>query len=379
MKERRLLKRLIACTLFATLLGYDCSGQTDGFQTVAPGIEHLKMTRRSEASGPWQINLLRIDLRSVGVRLVHAMDEAVGLEATSSMARRYKATAAVNAGFFKVAGVYRGDPAGVLVVEGKLLSEPTDDRAAVGFINRDGKTQVLMGHLKFSGAIKTHRGRSRAVDGINRERGADELIVFTPEFHRTTLSAPDGIEIIVRRGRIVERRDGKGSSAIPSDGYVISASGKAREWAVENLTTGARAQLVAAIESTEQRGSWNEAICIVGGGPQLIREGRVEITAEREGIRPAFVSDRHPRTAIASLGEGKILIVTVDGRQPSLSVGMSLAELAQLLLEFGARDAINLDGGGSTTMVIDGRVVNSPSDQTGERMVSDAILFFPGK
>jgi exopolysaccharide biosynthesis protein len=137
--------------------------------------------------------------------------------------------------------------------------------------------------------------------------------------------------------------------------------------------------LVAAIESTEQRGSWNEAICIVGGGPQLIREGRVEITAEREGIRPAFVSDRHPRTAIASLGEGKILIVTVDGRQPSLSVGMSLAELAQLLLEFGARDAINLDGGGSTTMVIDGRVVNSPSDQTGERMVSDAILFFPGK
>jgi exopolysaccharide biosynthesis protein len=72
-----------------------------------------------------------------------------------------------------------------------------------------------------------------------------------------------------------------------------------------------------------------------------------------------------------------MLIATVDGRQPGVSVGMSLAELASLLLEFGASDAINLDGGGSTTMVVNGKLVNSPSDQTGERPVSDAILILP--
>jgi hypothetical protein len=67
----------------------------------------------------------------------------------------------------------------------------------------------------------------------------------------------------------------------------------------------------------------------------------------------------------------------VDGRQPGVSVGMSLFMLSDLLLELGAIDAMNLDGGGSTTMVIQNKLVNKPSDQTGERPVSDAILVFP--
>lgn len=74
-----------------------------------------------------------------------------------------------------------------------------------------------------------------------------------------------------------------------------------------------------------------------------------------------------------------MLLATVDGRQPVMSVGMSLPELAGLLLEFGVLDAINLDGGGSTAMVVNGKLVNNPSDPTGERPVSDAILILPGK
>jgi exopolysaccharide biosynthesis protein len=72
--------------------------------------------------------------------------------------------------------------------------------------------------------------------------------------------------------------------------------------------------------------------------------------------------------------DGKFLMITVDGRQPGVSVGMSLYELADYLLSIGAVDAMNLDGGGSTTMFLDGRVVNTPSDKEGERKVSDAIL-----
>lgn len=83
----------------------------------------------------------------------------------------------------------------------------------------------------------------------------------------------------------------------------------------------------------------------------------------------AFVTDRHPRTTIAKLNSGKLLLVTVDGRQHSISVGMSLPMLAELLLALGAVDAIKLDGGDSTTMVVRDKVVNRPFDQTGERPV----------
>ncbi|MDQ3374626.1 MAG: phosphodiester glycosidase family protein, partial [Acidobacteriota bacterium] len=112
--------------------------------------------------------------------------------------------------------------------------------------------------------------------------------------------------------------------------------------------------------------------------PQLVKNGKIEITWEQEKSSKSFVETRHPRTAVAKLKDGKFLMITVDGRQKE-SVGMNLNELAALLLELGAVNAMNLDGGGSTTMFLDGKVVNKPSDKEGERKVSDAILIFPRK
>jgi len=329
---------------------------------------------------------------------VHAMDEAVGLETVSSMAARYGGLAAVNSGYFRTTGTYRGDSVGIEVLNGKILSEPNNVRAAVGLIERNGKQELIFAHIKFAGQItsgpstkKWHgrlaRGYTRkmrvpqskhAIDGLNRPRADNELIIFTPEFHRTTLTDPNGLEIVVRSGRIKMQRDMKGSSTIPADGFVISASGSAREWALKNLKAGAPIKLnlnLAPVEA-EQAALWKQATSIVGGGPQLIKNGRVEITSAAEKVLPAFVSDDHPRTAIAKLSSGQILLVTVDGRQPGESIGMSLPMLADLLLEFGAVEAINLDGGGSTTMVIKNELVNKPSDATGERLVSDAILIY---
>jgi hypothetical protein len=326
--------------------------------------------------------------------MLHAMDEAVGLETVSSMAARYGALAAVNGGYFRTTGTYRGDSVGVEVLDGKLLSEPYNARAAFGLIERNGKQEVIFGHLKFEGEILSGwKGRlagedarkmrvpqrKLGINGLNRPRGENELIVFTPEFHRTTLTDPAGLEIIVRRGRVIEWRDLKGSSVIPADGFVISVSGTAREWALTNLRRGVQVRLNLNLSpvAVEQAGNWKQATSIVGGGPQLIRNGRVEITNAAEKILPAFVSDLHPRTAIARLKSGQILLVTVDGRQPGVSIGMSLVMLADLLLEFGAIEAINLDGGGSTAMVIKNKLVNKPSDVIGERPVSDAILIHP--
>ena len=362
-------------------------------EVLAPGIEHIQIIRgyksEKEATGPWFINMLRIDLSRARLRLVHGMDEAVGLETVSSMAARYGALAAVNSGYFRTTGTYRGDSVGVAVTAGKILSESNNVRAAIGLIEEGTTQKLIFGHLQFEGHLASGKGttwqgglvgaQTHAINGLNRPRADNELIVFTPEFHRTTLTEPNGLEIVVRHGRVVSAGDLKGSSAIPADGFVVSTSGTAREWALEHLRLGTRVQLrlnLSPVE-VEQAEAWKRATSVIGGGPQLIKNGRVEITNTAEKILPSFVSDGHPRTAIAKLKSGQILLVTVDGRQPGESIGMSLTMLADLLIEFGAVEAINLDGGGSTTMVIRNKLVNKPSDATGERPVSDAILVYP--
>jgi exopolysaccharide biosynthesis protein len=357
------------------------------FQEVAPGIEYGQATTghaakeesKDENSGPWLINALRIDLGQATIKIVRALDAGVGMESVSSLAARHRATAAVNGGYFRTTGTYRGESLGLLLLDGKLISEPYNDRAEFGLINNGKSTEVIFGHLSYVGEVSVGPARYK-VNGVNRPVSKDELIVFTPEFHRTTLTKPDGIEVVVRRNRVVSIGDFTGSTQIPSDGFVISAVGSSRDWVKRNARRGGPTKFWWRLNSLHARADnqkWRNAHSILGAGPQLIKAGKIDITDKQEKMVAGFATDRHPRTALARLDSGKILLMTVDGRQPGVSVGMSLQMLAELLLEFGAVEAINLDGGGSTTMVVQDKVVNKPSDQTGERSVSDAILVFP--
>lgn len=111
----------------------------------------------------------------------------------------------------------------------------------------------------------------------------------------------------------------------------------------------------------------------VGGIPRIVRDGEVAV----EWKQNSFNLERHPRTTVGySQDQTKLFIVTVDGRQPGHSDGMRLEELANFMLKVGAYQALNLDGGGSTTMVIFGKVVNRPSDVTGEREVGNALVIW---
>jgi hypothetical protein len=201
-------------------------------------------------------------------------------------------------------------------------------------------------------------------------------VLFTPEFNDTTLTDDTGTEVIVRAGVVEEIREKAGSSKIPADGFVISTTGAAQQWARSQLRTGVRVSVSRALRPVDRSriNPWPNAEDVLGAGPKLVTAGRVDITDRREKMLKTFATDRHPRTAIAALGDRRALLAVVDGRQPALSVGMTLDELARLLIEFGATEAINLDGGGSTTMVVQGQIVNNPSDVSGERPVSDAIL-----
>jgi exopolysaccharide biosynthesis protein len=117
---------------------------------------------------------------------------------------------------------------------------------------------------------------------------------------------------------------------------------------------------------------------IVSGGPQLLAGGRaLPLRSQDRDLPPSYYVDRGPRTLAGVTASGDLLLVTVDGRAPGRSVGVTLAEGARVMRGLGARDALNLDGGGSTTMVVRGRVVNRPSDPGGARRLSDGVVVVP--
>jgi exopolysaccharide biosynthesis protein len=370
MKKSTLLFALLWLAVFCLSL------KAQEFRTVYDGVEYAEMTRQIDGK-PVRMNLLRLDLEKVRLDVVHAMDAAIGTETVSSMAKRRGAVAAVNAGFFRLdRSIFAGDAAGVLVIDKSFLSESVNNRVALQIINLKDKTQVFIERI--NAVAQIHIEKDSLETGINRERKKDDVVIYTDFFNRTTLTDSDGVEFVVRKNRIRQILDKKGSNEIPEDGFIISASGKKREELLRRLKIGMKVTLGfshSVLSDSVKTDMFGSAEDVTNGVPQLIKNGRIGITWREEKANRAFVETRHPRTAVAKLKDGKFLMMTVDGRSES-SAGIDLYKLAELLLEFGAVDAMNLDGGGSTTMYLDGKVVNKPSDKEGERKVGDAILVF---
>ena len=347
-------------------------------ETLAPGVEHVLLRRGdfSEAArgDRWTIHALIVDGKLARLKLAQAMDEVAGAETVSSMAVRHGAPAAINGGYFRTTGVARGEPVGALTIHGKLLSEPVRNRAALAVRDEGGAIRTAIAHFTSTAELRVNGTVTRVVNGVNRPREKNELIVFTPEFHRTTLTEADGIEITVERNRVLAVFDNAGSRLIPPGGWVISAVGEARNWARTHLRRGARVEFKPETKSDPPLTFAPDFV--LGGGPQLIAAGKQVFAAEAERYSESLYRQRHPRTAIGRRADGKLVLVVVDGRQAQ-SVGMTMVELAGLMSELGCVEAMNLDGGDSTAMVVKNKVVNRPSDATGERAVSDALMVLP--
>jgi hypothetical protein len=335
-------------------------------------------------TGPYVARVLEAEPGLIEVVVAHALDAAIGLETTRDLARRRGAIAAINGGFFRVSGALAGESEGVLVVDGRLLSEPDRGRAGVAFVlDADGRARALFDRLGFCAGLELaeEMGESSApiaVDGIDRERRTGEVILYTPELHLTTLTGSGGVEVIARQSIVSEVRRERGSSPIPADGVVLSFDSSAAAEAARlrpGMEIGIDTRLLPL--AGDPGGLWELASGALGAGPLLLAGGRRVLDPARESISRVFTESRHPRTAVAARADGSLFFVTVDGRQPGTSVGMTLAELTDFLLSLGATDAVNLDGGGSTTMVVRGETVNDTSDPTGDRANGDAILLFP--
>jgi exopolysaccharide biosynthesis protein len=358
---------------------------------LAPGVQLFHVTAPSLVSPPEPMSvwLLRLDPAQVQLRSVLANDEILDTEVVSTIAERHNAIAAVNAGFF----LPNGDPAGVLALDRRLVSDTRRQRGAVGITRDERGVKLIYARLKATASLSVGSGASRRtidIDGVDTVRARDKLMLYTPSYNEDTDTAPGGLEWVIDRPkgrpadslRVVSGPHKTGRTSIPATGFVLSFGGAARPAALARLTRGARVSIDAAYDPLEgEPKAWASAQDIVGGAGLLIRDGRDVPDWSVEVFNKGFAEGRHPRTMIGDATDGTIWLVTVDGRQPQLSVGMTLEELRALAHRLGLVNALNLDGGGSTTMwVRDGgrpSVVNSPSDLAGPRKVSDALIVMP--
>jgi hypothetical protein len=349
-------------------------------EEVAPGVRLYRLADRDllHPPGPIAIQMLRLDPDRVRLDAVLARGEVMGLETVPALTARVGAIAAINAGFF----LPNGEPSGLLQVDGRLVGDTSRPRGAVA-IRTDARGRIT---LLFD--IVTARARVGVrkdgetiwtpVAGSDTIRHRGRLMLFTPSYHAHTDTAGNGIEWVVSGDPLTvrERRHDAGSTPIPRDGYVLSFGGLSPPAPLDTL--GAGDTVTIDREFTTEHGTparaWANAAHIVGGAGLLVRDGQPMTDWAIEDFREGFETERHPRTIIGTDGDGDIWLVTVDGRQPELSLGMSFAELQRLAARLRLTHALNLDGGGSTTMVVRGTVVNSPSDPTGPRPVSDALI-----
>ena len=341
-------------------------------------LYHVTDATLLDPSAPISIWLLRVDLQLADVRAVLANDEIVDTETVPDIASRHRAAAAINAGFFLLPS---GDPSGIYKLNGQLVSDTRRPRGAVGIIRRGPIPRFIFGRVAATMDLivrrRVRRDVSVEIAGVDTMRQAGRLMLFTPAYHAHTNTAAGGLEWVLEgkplevRGRPVSG----GKTPIPRDGFVLSFGGSRAPPVLTSLQPGARVNLDTRYAPLDGRAAeWSQADEIVGGAGLLSRDGRFVDDWSAERFNPGFAESRHPRTVIGTHPDGSVWLVTVDGRQPQFSAGMTLIEVRELMRRLGLTNALNLDGGGSTTMWVKGQVVNSPSDPTGPRKVSDALV-----
>ena len=341
------------------------------------------------------MHVLEVDLRdrSIALGAVRACDRYTGRERPSDMARRLRAAgidgiAAINAGFFDLEGG-TGISSSTVVIDGEIVkaAEGTDSPSARGpnvrsqFAMTD-RGKPVIDRLRLTGVVRAAK-RSWPLGAVNAEPAAEEMSIYTDWSDRRP-RVPAGLRAatvpLLRTGargdtiayRVREVLDARARSLAAADtGAALLVGTGSAAAAVAALRPGERLTVVEGFRPARGR-----LRTVVGGWPRIVRAGVniAPLADSLEGTAHGFSAARHPRSAVGiSRDSTTLYLVAVDGRQKS-SVGMSLDELARAMIALGAYDALNLDGGGSTALVVGDSVVSSPSDPGGERAVGDALL-----
>ncbi len=357
----------------------------NGSELVRPGVVHRTII---DKDGPWSIHVVEIDLQQPDLHIESACgeDRLYGREPVSSIAARKSDTSryvavAINGDYFNPTS---GEVQNNHIVEGVFVKafrsrgyrpEFADIPNSQFAVNTAG--EPFIEQFMFAGSVIWSENSTSTLAGVNIIPRRGGLVIFNRYFGERT--PPSGIDSDVRELslRIVRSLGdtlvcvatgsprGEGASFIPHDGIVLAAYREPFEVVHDSV------RIVLTMQPNV-----GPLRHLVGGWPRIVRNGKSVFALGDfpEDQSATVFAKRHPRSAIGFSRDSTMMyFVTVDGRQDR-SVGMSLPELADLMVRLGVYQGLNLDGGGSTTLVINGEVVNSPSDPTGERPIGNCLL-----
>ncbi len=394
-RPRRTLRHALiaaSCLLSAVvLLPSTVLAAVDGdpAHPVAPAATGwVEMSRTKDRGGIEIVEISRAEPLARGLVAVFPRDQlhrlrtvlassqlvgGTGRALTTAMCARVHCHAAVNGDRWAITGTDLGRPYGALAIDHELISTqplPPDDPYAHLLIRSDG---TMEGTIDFPIPVRPllTTGDIRIPVGINRQPSGSQITVLDERYNPMSRTAEGTVEYLLgplsegtNTSRVyapLERRQVSGP--IPTDGVVVAARGataiaNADAWWDETQLRG----------GTELFSGHDGVREIVGGSPLLLKNTRYWFPLEK-------TDGRHPRTIIG-WNAGRVLLVTVDGRQTEWSKGLTLIEAAQLMRWLGATDALNVDGGGSATFVDHGRLANRPSDGT-QRAAVNALVVMP--
>ena len=326
---------------------------------IDSGVKHIKLTKYYQGK-PVKINLIEVDLKlAKDLKLMPALSSTTlqSKRTITTIAKNSNAIVALNGTFFKP---QTGVPLGTLMINGKMYTGPIYDRVALGIFGNDSVNKFDIARVQLNASISSGRETIK-VDNINQPRILSSyILIYSSDWGKLAPPSPKyGMQIAVENNKVTNISTAQ--LEIPKNGYVIV--GPAQELNKIDINKNVELNIKTSPE-------WKNVEHIISGGPYLVKEGEifVDMTEQKLGA----IGGRNPRSAIGYTADENLIMVAVDGRENS-SIGMTLMELAGFMKSIGCINAMNLDGGGSTVMYVNGRVVNNPQQQGGIP-VSNAIV-----
>ncbi|WP_329016354.1 phosphodiester glycosidase family protein [Streptomyces sp. NBC_01601] len=377
------------------------------------GFGFRQFTRSLGPGAPVRLTVLSVAADAhVRVTGVHGAD-LTRADTVRTLADRSGALAAINGTYFDIRtghhhSGYEGDPIGLYAEHGRVLSEAVDGRPALLLGHTGGRLEARVAEVATRGRLRAADGAVRELDGVNRVPGRilgcggtggdrlattgrlqekpfeglctdpDEVVSFAPEWGGDTPPGTAGsTEALLSADRTVLRLRTPAGGPLPEGGSSLYGIGTGAAWLRAHAVPGTRMAVSERITDPAGLPLPGPVVTAVGGSARLLRAGAFDpAAATLLGPR------REPRTVAAVTADGTLLLIAVDGRARHESVGATPAEAARLALSLGAVDAVNLDGGGSTSAVLQGRLRNSPRDTEDgpvrERPVADGLVVLPG-
>lgn len=314
---------------------------------VEKGVKHVRMIRFYQ-NKPVRINIVELSAgvnQGLVIEPSIASDKLASKRKISTIAQRENAIVAINGGYFKP---QTGVPLGTLMINRKVYTGPIYERVAMGIFDNG----FDMARVQLNAEVKTNLGGVK-IDNVNQPRMLSvHTIIYTPDWGEYSPPSPKyGKQLVISNGNLIKASYGQ--NKIPEDGYVIVGPAKS----LDKIVNARKFKLDIKLSP-----EWSDVNHIISGGPYLVKDGEVYVDMTAQKL--TAVGGRNPRTAIGYTEDNHLIMLTADGREGA-SIGLTLMELAELMKELGCVNAMNLDGGGSTVMYINGNVVNKPAVQGG--------------